>query len=235
MTRRHSSAVSASGGLRTVVPELLTRMSSRPNAATVFAIAPRQDASSTTSNSMNVALAPSFCSSATAASALARLRAAIATAAPACAKPRAMPSPMPPLPPVTSATLPGRSRSFMSPPLPFLLHCDLNLAMHPRHPGCAINGASPAEARMVMLAEENAPLPGRDSMTAIRGYVPPTTDRDAIGVHSLDHFVLAVPDLKPAQDFYKNFGLDVREDGSTLGLNTYGHEHRWGLVFEGKR
>ena len=29
-------------------------------------------------------------------------------------------------------------------------------------------------------------------MTAIRGYVPPTTNRDAIGVHSLDHFVLAV-------------------------------------------
>ena len=39
-------------------------------------------------------------------------------------------------------------------------------------------------------------------MTAIRGYVPPTTDRDAIGVHSLDHFVLAVPDLKPATTYY---------------------------------
>ena len=72
-------------------------------------------------------------------------------------------------------------------------------------------------------------------MTAIRGYVPPTTDRDAVGVHSLDHFVLAVPDLKPAENFYKGFGLDVREDGNTLGLNTFGHDHRWGLVVEGKR
>src|SRR5262249_19882126 len=129
----------------------------------------------------------------------------------------------------------GEVEEVHGPAASLLLHCDLNLAMHPRHPGCAINGASPAEARMGMLAEENAPWPWRDSMTAIRGYVPPTTDRDAIGVHSLDHFVLAVPDLKPAQDFYKNFGLDVREDGNTLGLNTYGHEHRWGLVFEGKR
>jgi len=72
-------------------------------------------------------------------------------------------------------------------------------------------------------------------MTAIRGYVPPTTDRDTVGVHSLDHFVLAVPDLKPAENFYKSFGLDVRADGNTLGLNTFGHDHRWGLVVEGKR
>jgi len=72
-------------------------------------------------------------------------------------------------------------------------------------------------------------------MTAIRGYVPPTTDRDAVGVHSLDRFVLAVPDLKPAQHFYKSFGLDVREDGNTLALNTFGHEHRWGEVVEGER
>jgi catechol 2,3-dioxygenase-like lactoylglutathione lyase family enzyme len=72
-------------------------------------------------------------------------------------------------------------------------------------------------------------------MTAIRGYVPPTKDHDAVGVHSLDHFVLAVPDLKPAQNFYKSFGLDVHEDGNALGLNTFDHEHRWGLVIEGER
>src|ERR1043166_2264817 len=89
---------------------------------------------------------------------------------------------------------------------------------------------------MVILVYKRArPPPRRDAMTAIRGYVPPITDREAVGVHSLDHFVLAVPALKPAQDFYKNFGLDVREDGSTLALNTFGHDHRWGLVVEGKR
>src|ERR1700686_2485784 len=46
-------------------------------------------------------------------------------------------------------------------------------------------------------------------MTAIRGYVPPTADEAAIGIHSLDQFVLAVPDLKAAQHFYGNFGLDI--------------------------
>src|SRR5689334_25147421 len=44
------------------------------------------------------------------------------------------------------------------------------------------------------------------SMTAIRGYVAPTKDTDALGVHSLDQFVLAVPDASVAQDFYGQFG-----------------------------
>ena len=72
-------------------------------------------------------------------------------------------------------------------------------------------------------------------MTAIRGYVPPTTDRDAVGVHSLDQFVLAVPDLKPAQNFYKLFGLDVREKDNRLLLHTFDHDHRWGSVVDGPR
>jgi hypothetical protein len=42
--------------------------------------------------------------------------------------------------------------------------------------------------------------PGEETaMTAILGYVPPTGDVSAIGVHSLDQFVLSVPDLKTAQ------------------------------------
>src|SRR4051812_1674850 len=53
---------------------------------------------------------------------------------------------------------------------------------------------------------------GRKNMTAIRGYVPATTDHTAVGVHSLDQFVLTVPDLASAQRFYGSFGLDVRED-----------------------
>jgi len=70
-------------------------------------------------------------------------------------------------------------------------------------------------------------------MTAIRGYVPPTDDEGALGVHSLDQFVLAVPDLHAAQRFYANFGLDVQVGGNALGLNTFGHAHRWGSVVEG--
>jgi catechol 2,3-dioxygenase-like lactoylglutathione lyase family enzyme len=70
-------------------------------------------------------------------------------------------------------------------------------------------------------------------MTAIRGYVPPTGDEAAIGIHSLDQFVLTVPDLKAAQHFYVSFGLDVRTEGNSLGLKTYGHDHCWGAVAEG--
>jgi catechol 2,3-dioxygenase len=72
-------------------------------------------------------------------------------------------------------------------------------------------------------------------MTAIRGYIPPTGDDAKLGVHSLDHFTLAVPDLKPAQSFYSNFGLDVRDEDNGLALMTYGNDQRWGRVVEGKR
>jgi catechol 2,3-dioxygenase-like lactoylglutathione lyase family enzyme len=72
-------------------------------------------------------------------------------------------------------------------------------------------------------------------MTAIRGYVAPTTETDALGVHSLDQFVLAVPDANAAEDFYGNFGLHVVRDGNTLALKTFDHEHRWGSVVEGSK
>ena len=72
-------------------------------------------------------------------------------------------------------------------------------------------------------------------MTAIRGYVAPTTESDALGVHSLDQFVLAVPDAAVAQEFYDTFGLDVRRHGNTLAIKTFGHEHRWGSVVEGAK
>jgi catechol 2,3-dioxygenase len=72
-------------------------------------------------------------------------------------------------------------------------------------------------------------------MTAIRGYVPPTDEKDAFGVHSLDQFVLAVPDMTPAQTFYSSFGLDLQEKGNALALKTFGHEHAWGSVVEGAK
>ena len=70
-------------------------------------------------------------------------------------------------------------------------------------------------------------------MTAIQGYVPPTTESGALGVHSLDQFVLSVPDASVAEDFYNNFGLNMERNGNTLAIKTFGHEHRWGLVVEG--
>lgn len=72
-------------------------------------------------------------------------------------------------------------------------------------------------------------------MTAIRGYVAPTAAEGAIGVHSLDRFTIAVPDLKVAQTFYSDFGLDVEETGNALALKTHGSDQRWGHVVEGKR
>src|SRR5450631_3598474 len=71
-------------------------------------------------------------------------------------------------------------------------------------------------------------------MTAIRGYVAPTKETGALGVHSLDQFVLSVPDVNVAQEFFGNFGLDVARHGNTLAIKTFGHEHRWGSVVEGK-
>ena len=70
-------------------------------------------------------------------------------------------------------------------------------------------------------------------MTAIQGYVPPTTESGALGVHSLDQFVLSVPDVNVAAEFYTNFGLNMVRNGNTLQLKTFGHEHSWGSVIEG--
>ena len=73
-------------------------------------------------------------------------------------------------------------------------------------------------------------------MTAMRGYIPAATEQGALGVHSLDHFVLAVPDLLPAQRFYADFGLDIEPIGHALALKTSGGDgHSWGIVIEGKR
>ena len=70
-------------------------------------------------------------------------------------------------------------------------------------------------------------------MTQIKSFTPQPRRAGELGVHSVDSFNFAVPDLKAAQSFYGNFGLDVREEDNTLGLYTFGHEHRWGRVHEG--
>jgi hypothetical protein len=51
-----------------------------------------------------------------------------------------------------------------------------------------------------------------------------------LGVHSVDHFNLIVSDLRLAQKFFSDFGLDVREEGNNLGLYTAGHDafYVWG-------
>ena len=56
-----------------------------------------------------------------------------------------------------------------------------------------------------------------------------------LGVHSLDHFAITVPDLEAAREFYGSFGLDVRETGDGLDLYAFGHPHRWVRVTHGER
>lgn len=64
---------------------------------------------------------------------------------------------------------------------------------------------------------------------------PSTRRNDRLGVHSLDHFSLAVPNLETAQRFYGNFGLSEKAGGKSLDLYTAGHPHRWGHLVEGSR
>lgn len=61
----------------------------------------------------------------------------------------------------------------------------------------------------------------------------PNRRAGVLGVHSIDHFAFAVPDLAEAKRFYVEFGLDVREVGDTLELYTFGHGHRWGVIRQG--
>ncbi len=72
-------------------------------------------------------------------------------------------------------------------------------------------------------------------MTAQMGYIGAQSQPDALGVHSVDHFVLGVPDLKVAEAYFTNFGLDVRQRGNALHLKVYGNDHTWGVLHEGPR
>lgn len=58
--------------------------------------------------------------------------------------------------------------------------------------------------------------------------------RQAIhGVHSLDRFVLTVPDLAEAQRFYDAFGLKLKSVDGRVDLYTHGHPHRWASLYQG--
>lgn len=72
-------------------------------------------------------------------------------------------------------------------------------------------------------------------MTAITGKIGVTKRPGELGIHSMDTFTMAVPDLKDAETFYQSFGLDVREEGQGLGLYTFGSSHRWATLTEALR
>ncbi len=72
-------------------------------------------------------------------------------------------------------------------------------------------------------------------MTAIQGFIKPNRRPGELGVHSVDHFHFAVPDLAVAQNFYGEFGLNVAEKGNLLTLSTFEQPHAWGSIGEGPR
>ena len=72
-------------------------------------------------------------------------------------------------------------------------------------------------------------------MTQIGHYIAASRRPNALGVHSLDHFSVAVPNLEEARRYYAAFGLDVRERNQGLDLYTFDHPHRWGVLTEGPR
>lgn len=61
----------------------------------------------------------------------------------------------------------------------------------------------------------------------------PEPARRPIGVHSLDHFTLQVPQLDEAARFYEAFGLIVERDAGRLLLRTRGNEHVWADIVAG--
>lgn len=54
-------------------------------------------------------------------------------------------------------------------------------------------------------------------------------------VHSIDHFMLAVPDLEEAGEFFDAFGLAVQTLADRLLLRTAGSKHVWGSLVIDRR
>ena len=73
-------------------------------------------------------------------------------------------------------------------------------------------------------------------MTTIRPLAEPMSRRPgALGVHSIDHFHLVVPDAVAAGQFYCAFGLAIRNENGKLNLYTEGQPHLWGSLTQGPR
>jgi hypothetical protein len=56
-----------------------------------------------------------------------------------------------------------------------------------------------------------------------------------LAAHSVEEFVISVPDLDVAAEFYTLFGLRVEREGNSLGIYTYDTTHRYGRVILGSQ
>ncbi len=72
-------------------------------------------------------------------------------------------------------------------------------------------------------------------MTQLGRFIPADGRPGELGVHSVDHFSLNVPDLAEAEHFYKSFGMDVEAESAKLVLRTASNPHAWGVIAEGSR
>lgn len=72
-------------------------------------------------------------------------------------------------------------------------------------------------------------------MTAIRRRQPAPGAQGVLGIHSVNHFVMAVPDLHQAERFHTAFGLNVRDHRAGYAVQTDGSDHDWGYFVEGPR
>src|SRR3989441_3924513 len=114
ITRSISSSVVSSKVFGMAVPALFTSTSSRPKVATVFSTAPLTASMSAAFAWIATAFPPlSSIALTTAEAALASFAYVMATLAPSAARRFAIAAPMPREPPVTSATLPASSLSFL--------------------------------------------------------------------------------------------------------------------------
>lgn len=57
----------------------------------------------------------------------------------------------------------------------------------------------------------------------------------ALGVHSIDHFALVVPDLVEEAKFLTAFGLEVETQADRLLLRTLGDAQVWGVILPGTK
>lgn len=60
------------------------------------------------------------------------------------------------------------------------------------------------------------------------------TDAQA-GIHSINQFALAVPDLDEEERFLRTFGLRVSRQGGTLQLRASASDHVWGVIVPGAK
>jgi catechol 2,3-dioxygenase-like lactoylglutathione lyase family enzyme len=70
-------------------------------------------------------------------------------------------------------------------------------------------------------------------MTQILGHIPSQKRAGELGVHSLDHFCMSIPDGNVAENFYDAFGLNLKVKDSKLELFAHDNPHRWGILMEG--